>query len=258
MNDVLLIHEEAGLFELTINRPEALNAINSHVMEALHDFFDAKKGDYSVRGVILQGAGEKAFVAGADIKGIALVDAPGGTSLSAYGQKTFHLIEHFHAPVIAVIKGFCLGGGCELAMACHMRIAEPKAKFGQPEINLGIIPGYGGTQRMPQLIGKPKAIELLLTADTISAEQAQEMGLVNHLVGEGEGYNLALAILQKIKEKSPIAVDKILKAVYANAEQERQAYELEATFFGHCIDTHDGKEGVQAFIEKRKANFIGK
>ena len=182
--DRLIIEEfDSGIALLTLNRPKALNAINQSVMEALNDWFSNGYKKYDgLKGVIITGSGDKAFVAGADIKGFTELTAEEGTFLSKYGQDTYFLIERFHVPVIAAVNGFALGGGCELAMACHMRIASKYAKFGQPEVNLGLIPGYGGTQRLAQLVGKGKAIELTLTADMIKADEARSLGLVNHVV----------------------------------------------------------------------------
>ena len=248
---------EEGIALLTIERPEALNAINKEVMEGLRVFFADHANDRSLRGVIITGSGEKAFAAGADIKEFSSLSEEEGAALSKKGQDVYFLIEHFHAPVVAAVNGFALGGGCELAMACHMRIAGEKARFGQPEINLGLIPGYGGTQRLVQYIGKPKAIALLLTADMINAEEALRLGLVNRVCEAGTEVEAAKNLLQKIAEKAPIAVDYMLQCVNAN-DGSKQGYTLEHQLFGKCIVTEDAREGAAAFVEKRKAQFKGK
>ena len=248
---------EEGIALLTIERPEALNAINKEVMESLRVFFADHAGDRSRRGVIITGSGEKAFAAGADIKEFSSLSEEEGAALSKKGQDVYFLMEHFHAPVVAAVNGFALGGGCELAMACHMRIAGEKAKFGQPEINLGLIPGYGGTQRLVQYIGKPKAIELLLTADMINAEEALRLGLVNRVCEAGKEVETAKNLLWKIAEKAPIAVDYMLQCVNAN-DNSTEGYVMEHKLFGKCIVTEDAREGAAAFVEKRKAHFKGK
>lgn len=248
---------EEGIALLTIERPEALNAINKEVMESLRVFFADHAGDRSLRGVIITGSGEKAFAAGADIKEFSSLSEEEGAALSKKGQDVYFLMEHFHAPVVAAVNGFALGGGCELAMACHMRIAGEKAKFGQPEINLGLIPGYGGTQRLVQYIGKPKAIELLLTADMINAEEALRLGLVNRVCEAGKEVETAKNLLLKIAEKAPIAVDYMLQCVNAN-DNSTEGYVMEHKLFGKCIVTEDAREGAAAFVEKRKAHFKGK
>ncbi|MFM2393529.1 MAG: hypothetical protein RLZZ546_1511 [Bacteroidota bacterium] len=244
---------------LEINRPEALNAINRAVMDSLHDFFTKYKDDFTIKGVMLFGSGEKAFAAGADIKEFAELSESQGSLLSKKGQDVFFEIEHFHAPVIAVINGFCLGGGCELAMSCHMRIATEKSKFGQPEVNLGLIPGYGATQRLVHLIGKTKALELLMTADLIDASQALSLGLINHVcVSMEEAKEKANGIFQKISSKAPIAIKNIISCVNDSFKENKDGFETEHKLFGKCLATEDAKEGALAFIEKRKASFSGK
>lgn len=244
---------------LTINREKALNALNGQTMLELQHFFGtylpAEKG---VKGVIVTGAGEKAFVAGADIKEFLALDEASGTEMGQRGHDVFFLIERSRVPVIAAVNGFALGGGCELAMACHMRIAGENAQFGQPEVNLGIIPGYGGTQRLLQYIGKSKAIELMMTADMINAEEAYRLGLVNHVVPAGEEVNKAIKIIQKIAKKGPIAISKIIEAVNAYYQYNEDGFAKEVSAFGEATGTEDFKEGAAAFIEKRKANFRGK
>ncbi len=255
----LLIKNDAGIVTITINRPEALNAINKQVMRDLNLFFsEGYKEIDKFHGVIITGAGEKAFVAGADIKEFSGFSADQGEALSAYGHDTYFLIERFHVPVIAVVKGYALGGGCELAMACHMRIAGPKARFGQPEVNLGLIPGYAGTQRLIQLIGKSKAIELLLTADMIGSDEARTLGLVNHVVAAGEEMSKAREILDKCGSKGPIAIAKTIELINDHFSPQLPAFRAESKAFGETIATEDCREGSAAFIEKRKPEFKGK
>lgn len=254
----LLINNEDGIVTITINRPEALNAINKEVMEGLGEFFSNAQNDGNIKGVIITGCGEKAFVAGADIKQFAGLNASEGETLSKFGQDVYFKIEQFHKPVIAAVNGFALGGGCELAMACHMRVASSKAKFGQPEVNLGLIPGYGGTQRLAQCIGKSKAIELLLTADVIDAQEAKALGLVNHVVEPGEEINKSKEIITKIATKGPIAVKHIISCLNDYYDETKNGYKSEYEAFGKCLVTEDAREGAAAFVEKRKAQFTGK
>lgn len=255
----LRIEESGGIVYLTLDREKALNALNQLTLLELENFFGI---DYASRrdiiGVIMQGAGEKAFVAGADIKEfISLTSESSGAAMAKRGQDVFFLIERFHSPVIAVVNGYALGGGCELAMACHMRIATQTARFGQPEVNLGIIPGYGGTQRLIQYIGKGKALELILTADMIGAAEAHRLGLANHVCDDKAGaVAKAEEILQKIGTKGPIAVEESMKAIQAYFTT--QGFEEEVAAFGRSTQTADFKEGVTAFIEKRSADFKGK
>lgn len=254
----LLIEEENGILILTINREKALNALNSKTILELHQFFGqdaASRKD--IKGVIITGAGEKAFVAGADIKEFLGLEAEMGKQLAQRGQDVFFMIERFHSPVIAAVNGFALGGGCELSMACHMRIASEKARFGQPEVNLGIIPGYGGTQRLIQYIGKGKAIELMMTGDMINADEAYRLGLVNHVVPHGEEVGKAKELLEKIGQKGPIAIQKVIEAVNAYFQDGEDGFAREVTEFGITTGTADFKEGASAFIEKRKADFKG-
>jgi enoyl-CoA hydratase len=250
---------EHGIATLIISREKALNALNRQTLSELEHFF----GEYGaemehLKGVIITGAGEKAFVAGADITEFSGLSATEGQALAQRGQDIFFLIERFHRPVIAAINGFALGGGCELAMACHLRVAGEKARFGQPEVNLGLIPGYGGTQRLIQYIGKTKAMELLLTADMINAEDALRLGLVNYVVPAGEEVAKAKELLEKIATKAPFAVTKVIETVNAYFEEGEDGFEREITAFGECCGTEDFIEGAAAFVEKRKANFTGK
>jgi enoyl-CoA hydratase len=244
---------------ITVDRPESLNAINTEVMNELSKVIQESVKGASIRGIIITGSGEKAFVAGADIKELASLSKDQAFALAQNGLKTFKSIEDCPKPVIAVVNGFALGGGCELAMACHMRIATENAKFGQPEVNLGIIPGYGGTQRLTQLVGRGKALELLLTGDMVSAADAKVLGLVNHVVAsKQEALDLANKILSKIISKAPIAIDKIIQSVNAGFSFENAGYAAESKYFSECSTTEDFKEGTAAFMEKRAANFKGR
>ena len=253
----LLLENNDGIVVLTINRPKALNALNRQTLSELRQFFgeDALNID-GLKGVILTGSGEKSFVAGADISEFSGLDAQGGLEMSQNGHDIFFMIERFPKPVIAAINGFALGGGCELAMACHLRVASEKAKFGQPEVNLGIIPGYGGTQRLIQYLGKTKALELLMTADMIGAEEAYRLGLLNYVVPVGEELSKATELLIKIAAKAPIAIQKVIDCV--NAYFSTEGFEREVIEFANTVNTEDFKEGASAFLEKRSANFQGK
>ena len=255
----LLIEVDAdNILTLTINRPQALNALNRLTIQELEDFFTKAYKNYEqVSGIIITGAGEKAFVAGADIKEFLELDGDGGAQLAQKGQNVFFSIENFHKPVIALVNGFALGGGCELAMSCHMRVATENAKFGQPEVNLGLIPGYGGTQRLIQYIGKGKAMELLMTADMIGAAEAHSLGLVNHVTPAGEGMGKAKEILKKISTKGPVAISKIIETVNAYFDKNQDGFAREVVEFGHTTRTQDFVEGATAFVEKRRADFKG-
>lgn len=248
-----------GIAVLTINREKALNALNTQTMLELQRFFgiDAYQID-GLKGVVLTGAGEKAFVAGADITEFSGLDASQGAAFAQRGQETFLLIERFPKPVIAAVNGFALGGGCELAMACHLRVAGEKAKFGQPEVNLGIIPGYGGTQRLIRYIGRTKALELLMTADMIDAAEAFRLGLVNYAVPAGTEVSQAKALIDKIATKAPVAIAKVIECANAFTEGSDGGYRTEVQAFGECCGTDDFREGAAAFVEKRKAQFAGK
>lgn len=244
---------------VTINREKALNALNGLTIQELQAFFG--KDALSIpelKGVVLTGAGDRAFVAGADITEFGSLSAEQGAFFAQRGQDTFFLIERFPKPVVAAVNGFALGGGCELAMACHMRVAGERAKFGQPEVNLGIIPGYGGTQRLVQLIGKTKALELMMTADMIDAQEAYRLGLVNYAVPAGQEVAKAKEIIEKIAAKAPIAIAKVIEAVNAYYTDGVDGFAEEVSLFGQCCESDDFKEGAAAFVEKRKANFTGK
>jgi enoyl-CoA hydratase len=250
-------HLDQGILTITISRPEALNALN---LDTLSELAEKIQESYQgVNGIIITGKGDKAFVAGADIKELSELSKEQAFALAQKGQRLFKLIEDFPKPVIAAVNGFALGGGCELAMACHIRLASENAKFGQPEVNLGIIPGYGGTQRLTQLVGRGKALELILTGDMITAQEAKSLGLVNHVVANNEELMaLANKIMNKILAKGPVAVTNVIKSVNAGYGFENAGYEAEAKYFAECATTEDFKEGTSAFIEKRKANFSGK
>jgi enoyl-CoA hydratase/carnithine racemase len=255
-----ITYEKMGaLAYVTVNRPKVLNALNMATMEELRTAFHAIKSDAEVRAVILTGAGEKAFVAGADIGELAKHDAVSGKEYTHKGQSVLNLIENLGKPVIACINGFALGGGCELAMACTMRLASENAKLGQPEVKLGIIPGYGGTQRLSRLVGKGIAMQLLLSGEMISAQEAYRIGLVNEVVPQPELIARAEAIAHKIIANAPLAVQYAMEAVHKGMEMTLQeGLYLEATLFGVCCATEDKKEGTTAFLEKRPANFKGK
>jgi len=243
---------------ITINRPEVLNALNKDVLTELHEVFVKNQQESSVRGVIITGAGEKSFVAGADILEITTLDKETAYLFATAGTKLFEAIENYPKPVIAAVNGFALGGGCELAMACHFRFASEKAKFGQPEINLGIIPGYGGTQRLPMLIGKTKALELLLTGDHISAQEALNLGLINKIVPPDQLLNETIVFMKKILSKSSVAIANIIDSVNAHYDSSRSGYLSETHNFVLSCLSLDGQEGTKAFLEKRKPNFTGK
>jgi enoyl-CoA hydratase len=244
---------------VTINRAQALNALNKEVLDELSEFFLEARVNDKIKGVLITGAGEKAFVAGADIKELAGLSKEEALKLSQKGHQLFKSIEDFPKPVIALVNGFALGGGCELAMACHLRIATENAKFGLPEVNLGLIPGYGGTQRLTQLVGRPKALELAMTGDMVNAKEAKELGLVNHVVAtKQDGMELGTKILSKIAQKAPIAIAELIKSVNAGFGFEKAGYLAEAESFAHLFTTQDFLEGTAAFMEKRPANFSGK
>ncbi len=254
----LLTEISAGILTITINRPDKLNALNQLVLEELNLVLDEIYQDPAIKGIILTGSGPKAFVAGADISGFLSASSAEGSLLAKKGQDIFFRIENCPKPFVAAVNGFALGGGCELAMSCHFRIASENAKFGQPEVNLGLIPGYGGTQRLTQLVGKGRAMELMMTADMIDAKQAFNMGLVNHVVPAEELLGFTSKSLEKILSKSPVAVEKVIAAVNTSFDHTKNGFEEEVRLFGDCFGTDDMKEGVTAFLEKRKAIFSGK
>ncbi len=256
--DTLLTDLNGGVLLVTLNREDKLNALNKTVISELNEVMDEVYQNPEIKGVIITGSGPKAFAAGADIAEFKGLDAAEGKALARRGHDTFNKIELSPKPVIAAVNGFALGGGCELAMACHIRIAAENAKFGQPEVNLGLIPGYGGTQRMVQLIGKGKALELLMTADVIDAPTAHTLGLVNHVVPAAELISHATAMINKIASKAPVAITQVIRSVYAHFKDGMDGFEAEISLFGQCVSTEDFVEGTTAFMEKRKANFKGK
>ncbi len=251
----LLTNVENGILTITINRPQAMNALNIETIAELGKAIDEACSNKEIKGIIITGAGDKAFVAGADIAEFANFTSKEGKEMAQNGHDVFNKIENCPKPVIAAVNGFALGGGCELAMACHMRVASDKARFGQPEVNLGIIPGYGGTQRLPKLIGKGRAMELTLTADMVNAEDALKIGLVNHVVSFVDLIKKCTEILSKIATKGPLAVQKSIECI--NASDTKNGFDLEIKQFANCFDTEDFKEGTSAFVEKRKATFKG-
>ncbi|HET8775221.1 MAG TPA: enoyl-CoA hydratase-related protein [Thermoanaerobaculia bacterium] len=245
-----------GVFVITIDRPKSLNALNAQTVGEIWEAFEAARNDESVRAVIVTGGGEKAFVAGADITELAKMTPITGKAVAEKGQRVFRAIEKFPKPVIAAINGFALGGGCELALACHIRIASEKAQLGLPEVTLGIIPGYGGTQRMARLLGKGKALELILTGDRIAAAEAERIGLVNKVVPAEELMTAAEEMARTIAKRGPLAVSAAIEAVMSGSEMPfEEGQFLEATLFGLLAATEDMREGMQAFLEKRAANF---
>jgi enoyl-CoA hydratase len=256
--ETLQVAQEGNALMLQLNRPNALNALNQQMMRELHHFFtEGYKAFSGMKGVVLTGAGERAFAAGADIKEFLGLDASGGRDMAAFGHQVFFAIERFHLPVIAAINGFALGGGCELAMSCHIRIASEKAKFGQPEVNLGLIPGYGGTQRLTQLIGKSRAMHLMLTADMITAAQAEAYGLVSKVCAPEQLMEEAKNLINTLAAKAPIALAKVIASVNAVFEDGQDGFTVEVEAFGQCTATTDFKEGAAAFVEKRAAQFKG-
>ena len=258
MYQTLLTSLDNSIFTITINRPDKLNALNKRVIEELNAVVDEVYKKKEIRSVIITGAGQKSFVAGADISEFVGLSVIEGTCLAEDGHRIFKKIEDCHKPIVAAVNGFALGGGCELAMACHFRIATENAKFGQPEVNLGIIPGYGGTQRLVQLIGKGRAIELMITANLIDANTALQYGLVNYVVPAEELIEKAKSILSIINTKAPIAVAGCIEAANAVFDHSKNGFNVELKAFGHCFGTEDMKEGTAAFLEKRKAEFVGR
>lgn len=254
----ILVEKENGIALVTINRPAKLNALNKATIEELHHAFDTENQDKSTRVIIITGSGEKAFVAGADISEFAHFSVEEGGNLAAKGQELlFDFVENLTTPVIAAVNGFALGGGLELAMAAHFRIASENAKMGLPEVTLGVIPGYGGTQRLPQLVGKGRAMEMIMSAAMIDAETAKNHGLVNHVVPQTELIEFTKGIALKIAKNSPVAIAKAIESVNANYKDGVNGYDIEIKNFGKSFGTADFKEGTTAFLEKRKAEFKG-
>ena len=254
----VLYEKKAPIAYVTINRPKVLNALNQATWRELQTAFEAARQDDDVRGVILTGAGDKAFIAGADIGELSKISAVEAERSSSYGQTVLNLLENLGKPVIAAINGFALGGGCETAMACTIRIAAESAKFGQPEVKLGVLPGGGGTQRLPRLVGKGRALQLILTGDIINAQEAYRIGLVNEVVPAADLIARAAAILKQIFSNAPIAVKYSIEAVNKGLEtSQAEGFALEASFFGLCAATEDKKEGTSAFLAKRAPQFRG-
>ncbi len=259
MYQTILTELEAGTLVITINRPDKMNALNRFVIEDIGKAMDEVYTNPDIKSAIITGAGEKAFVAGADISEFIGLGKEGGSQLSKRGNDlVFNKIENCPKPVIAAVNGFSLGGGCELAMACHFRVAGENAKFGQPEVNLGLIPGYGGTQRLTQLIGKGKAMEMMMTGDMIGAEEAKALGLVNYVVPNSELLAKAKDILKKIHTKAPIAISNIIACINEASNCDKDGFLNENERFGACFATDDMVEGTTAFLEKRKPAFKGK
>jgi enoyl-CoA hydratase len=247
-----------GVATVTINRPDQLNALSRRVVAELGGAFRRAKADDAVRGVVLTGAGDRAFAAGADIAEFAEMDALGGHRFALSGQTVFNQIEAMPKPVVAAVNGFALGGGCELAMACHLRVASEAAQFGQPEVNLGLIPGFGGTQRLPRLVGRGVAAELLLTGERITAQRAYEVGLVNRVAAADALLAVARELVLAIASKAPMAVAFALQALRAADLPLPQGLQQEAALFGQCCATEDFAEGVGAFLNRRKPEFQGR
>ncbi len=255
----LLITNENGCAIITINRPKKLNALNIDTINELHNAFKNLDEDATVKTIIIIGSGEKAFVAGADISEFAHFSVEEGAHLARNGQEIlFDFVQNLSTPVIAAVNGFALGGGLELAMASHFRIASDNAKMGLPEVSLGVIPGYGGTQRLAQLVGKGRAMELVMTAGMISAEDAKDYGLVNYVTTQEELLPLAMKMASKIARNSSVAISSAIKAINDNFNDGVNGFETEISEFGNCFGTEDFKEGTTAFLEKRRANFPGK
>jgi len=252
----ILINKSDKIATVTINRSKKLNALNRETIQELHDVFSELNADNNIKVIILTGSGTKAFVAGADISEFANFDVSQGANLAKKGQELlFDFVANLGTPVIAAVNGFALGGGLELAMSCHFRVASDNAKMGLPEVSLGVIPGYGGTQRLPQLVGKGKAMELIMTANMLTANEAKEYGLVNHVVTQEELLPLCEKLAAKISQNSASAISSAIESINANYDTSKNGYEIEVKQFGLCFETNDFIEGTTAFLEKRKPNF---
>lgn len=248
-----------GIYTIAVNRPDKLNALNKTVIEELSKAIDEVLNNDKIKAAIITGSGPKSFVAGADISEFLSLDSNAGKAFAQKGQETvFNKIENSPKPILAAVNGFALGGGCELAMACHFRLASTNAKFGQPEVNLGLIPGYGGTQRLTQLVGKGKAMELMMTGAIIEADEAKSLGLVNEVTAPEFLLEKTTQILQLIISKAPMAIEKVITLTNLAAIGDKEGYEKEVAAFGELFGTADVKEGATAFLEKRKAVFTGK
>lgn len=256
--NTLLVHLENDTSIITIDRPKKLNALNKETISELHHSIKEADANKNVRAIILTGNGEKAFVAGADISEFADFDVQQAAQLSREGQMLlFDFIENLSTPVIAAVNGFALGGGLELAMAAHFRVASDNARMGLPEVSLGVIPGYGGTQRLAQLIGKGRALEMIMTAQMIDASKAEQWGLVNAVTSQEEVIPYCISLAEKIKRNGPLAISAAIKSVNANFDKSINGYDVEISEFAKCFGTKDFKEGTTAFLDKRKANFLG-
>src|SRR5690554_2429666 len=255
----ILVKNNNGITTITINRPSKLNALNRDTIKELHTALKDAENDRNTKVIILTGSGEKAFVAGADISEFADFSVKEGEQLAAKGQELlFNFVAHLSTPVIAAVNGFALGGGLELAMSAHFRIASDNAKMGLPEVSLGVIPGYGGTQRLPKLVGKGRAMEMIMTAGMIDADQALQYGLVNHVTSPEELLEFTEKIASKIMKNSSVAISAAIKAINANYEDGENGFDVEIEEFGNCFGTEDFEEGTQAFLQKRKADFPGR
>ncbi len=258
-SEYILCEVKNGVLVITINRPDKLNSLNKQTIEELHDILVDSENQNDIRSIIITGAGQKAFVAGADIAEFANYSIEQGKQLSSIGHfKIFNFIENYSKPIIAAVNGFALGGGLELAMACHLRVVSDNAKMGLPEVSLGVIPGYGGTQRLAQLVGKGKAMEMIVTADMINAQDAYKWGLANYVTTQEELLNKCYEITNKISSKSPMAIKTAIKVINAGYNNNLNGFEVEIEEFGKSFGTADFKEGVSAFLEKRKADFKGR
>jgi enoyl-CoA hydratase len=254
-----LYEKRDGIAYVTVNRPKVLNALNAPTWKDLRAAFEDVRKDDAVRGVVLTGAGDKAFIAGADISELAHVTAVEAEESSSYGQAVLNIIENLGKPVVAAVNGFALGGGCETAMACTVRVASENAKFGQPEVTLGLLPGGGGTQRLPRLVGKGRALQLILSGEMIGAQEAYRIGLINEVVRAADLIARAEAVLRRIFSNAPVAIRYALEAVNRGMEtSQSEGLALEASYFGLCAGTEDKKEGTSAFLEKRAPQFKGR
>ena len=255
----ILVNNQDAINTITINRPKKLNALNKETISELHEALKTANNNANIKAIIITGSGEKAFVAGADISEFANYNVAQGSKLAAQGQRLlFDFIENLSTPVIAAVNGFALGGGLELAMSCHFRIASTNAKMGLPEVSLGVIPGYGGTQRLPQLVGKGRAMEMIMTAGMIDANQALSYGLINHIKAQEELLPFCEKVADKISRNSPVAISAAIRSINAGFVDGINGYQTEINEFGKCFGTEDFAEGTIAFLEKRKADFPGK